>query len=832
MTLEIARAEAPSRSAHTSRVAEFKERVQNHLSRTVGKGAVAATERDWYDATAYAVRDLVAEKWVESAGSHYEQDVKRVYYLSVEFLLGRSLIRNLLSTGYYDACREAFDDMGLDLERIAAQEPEAALGNGGLGRLAACLVGSMASLGVPGYGYGIRYDYGMFSQYIENGEQREMPDDWLRFGNRWEFARPQFTFPVKFYGRVIQFRDERGTLRNAWVDTQDVSAMAYDQLLTGYKCWTVSNVRLWAARSQEFDLMSFNRGDYLDAVRDQAMAGSLSRVLYPDDTSYSGKTLRLQQEYFFVSASLQDILRRYSSTHPSFDEFADKVAIQLNDTHPAIAVAELMRLFVDIYELEWAKAWDITVNTFAYTNHTLMPEALETWQVSLFEVLLPRHLQIIYEINFRFLEEVRHRHPGDFDLVRRLSLIDEDGERRIRMAHLAFVGSHKINGVAALHTELMKSGTFKDLHEYFPDRIVNKTNGITPRRWLNQANRPLSRLITERIGDSWLANLDEVRALEPLADDAGFREEFRLAKRQNKERLARYVRERLGVEISLDAMYDVQVKRMHEYKRQLLNLLHVVTLYNRLRSGHAQEAASRVVIFAGKAAPAYLIAKQIIRLINDVGDVINNDPAIGNRLKVLFLPNYNVSQAEVAMPAADLSEQISTAGTEASGTGNMKFALNGALTIGTRDGANIEIGEEVGEDNIFFFGLTADQVEQLRWNGYDPWSYYHNHAELRQVLDMINGGYFSPRQEDRYREIFDLLTVGGDHFMLMADYEAYIACQERVDAEFRDPDLWWRKAILNTARMGKFSSDRTVLDYASGIWDVQATRPDLNLRSK
>ena len=825
MTIEVASSKQGERTG-VDRVSDMKERITHHLMHTIGKNLVTANDRDWYNATAHAVRDLIVERWLETVETVYETDTKRVYYLSLEFLIGRSLVRNLLATGDLDACQEALKEMDLDFDRIIEKEPEAALGNGGLGRLAACLVDSMASLGIAGYGYGIRYDYGMFSQYIDNGQQVEMPDDWLRYGNRWEYARPELTFPVKFYGQVMQFRDEHGQLRNAWVETEDVSAMAYDQPMAGHDCWTVTNLRLWAARSLEFDLKTFNKGNYIDAVRDQSEAASLSRVLYPDDTTLIGKTLRLRQEYFFVSASLHDILRRYSSTHPTLDEFPDKVAIQLNDTHPAIAVAELMRIFVDNYEMNWDKAWDLTVRTFAYTNHTLMPEALETWPVSLFETMLPRHLQIIYEINQRFLDDVRHHFPGDKDLVRRVSLIDDDGERRIRMAHLAFVGSHKVNGVARIHTELTKSGIFADLHRIFPDRVVNKTNGITPRRWLNQANRPLAALVTQKIGNDWVANLPVIRKLEPFADDPEFRARFRDVKRQAKERLNRYVRDRLGIVMNTDAIYDVQVKRMHEYKRQLLNVLHVITRYNRIRKGTVGDAPPRVVIIAGKAAPAYYIAKKIIRLINDVADVVNHDPAVNDRLQVVYIPNYNVSLAEIIIPAADLSEQISTAGTEASGTGNMKFALNGALTIGTRDGANVEIAEEVGEENIFIFGLTTDDVAGVRASGtYDPWWHYNNDQELKETLELIRNGFFSPKEPDRYQDLFSLLTDRGDYYLLLADYRSYVDCQDRVDANFLDVEDWTRKTVLNTARMGKFSTDLTVLDYAADIWDVKPTRP-------
>ncbi len=802
-------------------VADFQQRMLGHLTHTVGKGKVTATERDWYHVAALTVRDLLVERWMESVRTVYANDHKRVYYLSLEFLFGRSLVNNLLASDCFDLCQAALADLGLDLDTLAAQEPEAALGNGGLGRLAACLLDSMASVGIPGYGYGIRYDYGMFAQYMgEDGQQLEMPDDWLRYGNKWEFSRPELTFPVQFYGRVEQTRDNQGAKQVRWLDTDEVSAMAYDQLVAGFGNGMVNSVRLWAARSQEFDLKVFNRGDYVDAVHQQQRAASLSRVLYPDDTTSEGKTLRLKQEYFFVSASLQDIIRRFHSTHDNLRMLPYKIAVQLNDTHPAIAVAELMRLLMDQHGFDWDEAWDTTVRTLSYTNHTLMPEALETWPVGLFEILLPRHLQIIYEINHRFLQEVRRRFSGDEDLVRRVSLIEDGGERRVRMAHLAFVGSHRVNGVARLHTSLMEAGTFADLHRVFPDRIVNQTNGITPRRWLNQCNRPLARLISETIGREWTTDLQALRRLEPFAEDPAFRAAFRQVKRDNKERLARLASERQGLSLNVDSLFDVQVKRMHEYKRQLLNLLQVIARFNRLRDEPASGIVPRTVVFAGKAASGYATAKLIIRLINDVARTINNDPDVAEKLKVLFLPNYNVSLAEVIIPAADVSQQISTAGTEASGTGNMKLALNGALTVGTRDGANIEIAEEVGEDNLFFFGLSADQVKSVRAQGYDPWMHYDGNPVLRQVLDQIRDGAFSPGQPDLYRPIFDLLTGHGDHYLLLADFADYLACQGRVDALYRREDEWTRRAILNTARMGRFSSDLTVLGYAAEIWGL------------
>jgi starch phosphorylase len=800
----------------------LRRALSNHLVYTVGKDLHTATERDMFHALAYAVRDLLIERWMETMRSYYVQDAKRVYYLSLEFLLGRALSNSLLNIGIFQECEQVLAEFGIDLERVRMLEPDAGLGNGGLGRLAACFLDSMATLGLPGYGFGIRYEYGMFSQRVEGGRQVEHPENWLRYGNPWEFPRPEVLYPVRFGGRVVEFRDQQGNTHRDWVDADQVMAMAYDTPIPGYGTETVNNLRLWSAKAtRDFDLRYFNEGNYIKAVEDKNRTENISRVLYPDDTTTMGRELRLKQEYFFVSASLQDILYRYGKLHSTFDEFPDKVAIQLNDTHPALAIPELMRTMLDVHGLAWEKAWDLTVRTFGYTNHTLMPEALESWPVRIIEAMLPRHLQIIYEINYRFLEDVRHRHPGDVDRLKRMSIVGEEGDRHIRMAHLAFVGSHKVNGVSEIHTEIMRRTIFADFDAFFPDRIVNVTNGITPRRWLHQANYPLSRRIGARLGWEWIRNLERLSELVVLADDAGFREEFRAAKRENKERLAEVIKMRLGVDVPVDSMFDVQVKRIHEYKRQLLNLLHVVVRYNRIRANGSADIVPRVAVFAGKAAPGYFLAKLVIKLINDVADIVNNDPAVGDRLKVVFVPNYDVSTAAIIIPAADLSEQISTAGTEASGTGNMKLALNGAITIGTLDGANVEIREAVGDENIFIFGLTADEVAPLRRSGYNPWDAYNGNPELKQALDMIASGFFSPGQPDLYRPIFDALTAGGDHFLLLADFGSYVACQEKVDALYRNPEEWTRKAILNTARMGWFSSDRTVGEYAEKIWGVR-----------
>jgi starch phosphorylase len=800
----------------------FRRSLANRLIYSLGKDPITATTRDWFNTTAYAVRDLLIERWMETMRSYYRADAKRVYYLSLEFLTGRLLANSVMNMGLTGPCQEALSDLELDFDKVCDLEQDAGLGNGGLGRLAACFLDSMATLSLPAYGYGIRYEYGMFRQRIEHGRQVEHPDNWLRYGNPWEFARPEVLYPVKFGGRVIDVTDEHGRQRCHWVDTEDVMAMAYDTPVPGFGTTTVNNMRLWSAKaSRDFNLKYFNEGNYIKAVEQKNESENLSKVLYPDDTTQMGRELRLKQQYFFVCASLQDILRRFSTFHSNWDELPDKVAIQLNDTHPSIAIPEMMRVLIDFHRIEWDRAWDITRRTFSYTNHTLMPEALETWPVQLFEQVLPRHLRIIYEINQRLLDDVRHRWPGDVGVQRRMSIVDEAGGRRLRMAHLAIAGSHHVNGVAEIHTSLMKQTVFADFHRLSPDRIVNVTNGVTPRRWLHHANPELAALITERIGQGWMRDLSQLACLAPLAADPRFRKRVRLVKRSQKSRLARVIHERLNLVVNADAMFDVHVKRIHEYKRQLLNLLHVITRYNRIREGRGGDLVARTVVFSGKAAPGYAMAKLIIQAIHAVGDVVNHDPAIGDQLKVVFLPDYNVSNAELIIPACDLSEQISTAGTEASGTGNMKLALNGALTIGTLDGATIEIKDAVGEDNIFIFGLTAAEVSERRGAGYNPWDHYHADGELREAIDMIRGDYFSPASRGLFQPIADALTTFGDHFMLLADYQSYVACQERVDAVYRDEDEWARRAILNIAAMGRFSSDRAVAEYAHKIWDVR-----------
>jgi starch phosphorylase len=812
----------PSSGVATASAESVRQSLDRRLVYSVGKDNAMATTRDWFYATAYMTRDHLIARWMETMRSYYVTDAKRVYYLSMEFLMGRTLMNSLLNLSIEEQCRNALQQQGVELDQVREMEPDAALGNGGLGRLAACFLDSMATLDIPGYGYGIRYEYGMFSQHIDGGRQVEHPDNWLRYGNPWEFPRPEVLFQVKFGGRVVDYTDVNGELRHHWVDTDDVMAMAYDSPIPGYNTTTVNNMRLWSAKStRDFDLKYFNEGNYIRAVEDKNSSENLSKVLYPDDSTAMGRELRLKQQYFFVSASLHDILYRFSKSHEGFDELPNKVAIQLNDTHPAIAVAELMRVLLDVNHLGWDKAWDITTRTFSYTNHTLMSEALETWPVSMFEQFLPRHLLIIYEINERFLKQVMQRFPGENELRRRMSIIGEDGGKRVRMAHLAIVGSHAVNGVAQIHTQLMKQTIFADFDRFYPGKIVNMTNGITPRRWLNQANPLLTELISSRIGKGWIKNLDELKRLIPLADDVQFRHQFAAVKLANKQRFADELLHLLGADVRVDSLFDVQIKRMHEYKRQLLNVLHVITLYKRICDDPQAFVVPRTVIISGKAAPAYYVAKLIIKLINDVSAIVNHDPRVQGRLKLLFVPNYGVSVAEKLIPAADLSEQISTAGTEASGTGNMKLALNGALTIGTMDGANIEIHNEVGADNIFIFGLSTGEVADLRASGYRSVDYYHANGELSQVIDMIANGYFSPEEPDRFKPIVDNLLTHGDHYLLLADYASYIRAQKEVELAYQDQEQWVRKAILNVANMGKFSSDRTILQYAQQIWHTK-----------
>jgi starch phosphorylase len=748
-----------------------------------------------------------------------EQKVKRVYYLSLEFLLGRLLRANLVNLGLYEQCRSTVAALGGDLDGIFRVEPDAGLGNGGLGRLAACYLDSAATLQYPVYGYGIRYEYGIFEQRIENGWQVEKPEYWLQFGSPWELVRPEFATQVRLFGRVQDRSGPDGRYRPAWRDCETVIGVPYDIPIVGYDNNTVNFLRLWSSHaSQDLDLEAFNRGGFLDAVEGQVRSETISKVLYPADETEQGRQLRLVQQYFFVACTLSDVLRRYDREHETLDHLPDKVAIQLNDTHPTLAIAELMRILVDERELSWERAWEMTRAIFAYTNHTLMPEALEKWPVAMFEHVLPRHLAIIYEINRRFLDAVEQRWPGNGDRKARLSLIQESKPRSVRMAHLAIVGSHTVNGVAELHSRLIRSQLVPDFAELWPDRFINVTNGITPRRWLRACNPELADAITRRIGDGWVRDLDQLRALEDYADDADFQAEFRQIRESNKARVSEAIHRRIGTHLPLQSLYDVQVKRIHEYKRQLLNLLHVVMLYQEMLDA-PESRVPRVVLIAGKAAPSYHRAKLIIKLIHDVARTINADRRIGKRLRVVFVSNYRASLAERMIPGADLSEQISTAGMEASGTGNMKFALNGAITIGTLDGANIEIRKAVGEENFFLFGLTADQVSERRGR-FDPRQIYHANAAVRRALDAIATGQFNRKEPKLYEQVRDWLTRDGDYYMLLSDIESYAAAQRRVDALWRDQPAWTRTAILNMARVGFFSSDRAVNEYARRIWKV------------
>jgi starch phosphorylase len=803
----------------------LRRSVANKLLYNVGKDPNAAMARDWRMAISYAVRDRLTERWMGTTRQAYAENAKRVYYLSMEFLPGRALTNALLAVGLHDAGQEAMSAMALDLADLEALEPDPALGNGGLGRLAACLMDSMATEGLPGFGYGIRYDYGMFAQRIHHGQQVEAPDHWLVPGNPWEFARPEVLYTVKFGGRV-----ERVGGRYRWVDTDDILAMAYDTLIPGYRNDTVLTLRLWSARAPEaIELSAFNAGDYTRAIEAKNRSENVSRVLYPDDSTPAGKELRLRQEYFFAGASLQDILRRYlrpmrraaSEQPPDLRALGDHVAIHLNDTHPAIAVPELMRLLVDEHGLPWDDAWATCQRVFSYTNHTLMPEALERWPVSLLGGLLPRHMDIIYEINAAFLDEVREHFPDDIGVLERLSLIEEGDDPQVRMGHLSVLASHKVNGVSDLHSELVRETIFADFARLYPERFISVTNGVTPRRWLNQANRPLAALLDEQISDDWRRHLERLGELRDQADDPDFRARFQQAKTTNKQRLAETIGERVGVSVDPASLFDVQIKRFHEYKRQLLNVLHVITRYHRILDDPEADWVPRTVIFAGKAASSYAMAKLVIRLIHDVAERVNNDAKVAGRLKVVFVPDYNVSVAERIIPGADLSEQISTAGTEASGTGNMKLSMNGALTIGTEDGANIEIGEQVGRENMFLFGHSAKGVEALRQGGYDPAAWCDADPELRRAINAIGSGAFSPDEPGRYHPIVDALLHHGDRYLLLADYRDYVETHERVDALYRDREAWTRCAILNVAGMGPFSTDRTIRDYAQRIWGVK-----------
>ena len=804
-------------------VERIKKSVVHHLLSFQGRDPERSGEEDVYRALAYTMRDLMVEKWIETQKAFYAKEQKRVYYLSLEFLIGRSLRTAVTNLGLYQDVQKAVTELGFSFDDLRNEEEDAALGNGGLGRLAACFMDSIATLQVPGFGYGIRYEYGLFYQKLIDGYQREIPDNWLEDGSPWSFDRSMPRFPVQFFGDVLSYQDDDGSYRAKWINTQNVMARASDILVPGYKNNFVLNLRLWSAySSRDLNLTEFGRGDYIGAVQEKVRSETISKVLYPPDHNYAGQELRLKQQYFFVAATFQDIMRRFTKRCVDFDQFPDEVAVQLNDTHPSIAIPELMRLLLDIEGLSWERAWKITVKTFGYTNHTLMPEALERWSVDIMGRVLPRHLQIIYEINARFLKEVSERYPDDPARLKKLSIIEEGTPKMVRMAHLAIIGSHSVNGVAELHSELLKERLFPEFNEFFPGRFNNKTNGITPRRWLLDVNEELSLLISEKIGSDWVTNLDQLRGLEAYADDPAFSESWNRVKLYKKKQLARYIYDEVGVKVDPTAMFDIQVKRIHEYKRQLLAGIHLVHLYQRIVRGEAEGQAPRVAIFAGKAAPSYWRAKLIIKFINSIGSVINNDPRVGDRLKVVFLPNYNVSQAEIIMPAADLSEQISTAGTEASGTGNMKFSLNGALTIGTLDGANIEIREEVGDENIFIFGMTAEEVAFEKKNpSRTPEQICNNNKAVADIINCIREGAFSNGDTELFKPLVDSLMDPHDPYLLLLDFESYLECQKKVSTAFLKQRVWTKMSILNVARMGKFSADRTIREYAEDIWKVK-----------
>ncbi|HSH13119.1 MAG TPA: glycogen/starch/alpha-glucan phosphorylase [Desulfurivibrionaceae bacterium] len=806
---------------------ELKKTTIHHLMSFLGRDPRRANSRDLCKAISYVLRDNMIERWINTQKGYYDKHAKRVYYLSLEFLIGRSLGNSMINLGFQDPIAEVVHELGHDFEEIREQEEDAALGNGGLGRLAACFLDSMATLGIPAYGYGIRYEYGLFFQRLLDGYQLEAPDNWLRYGSPWEFTRPEQLFPVNFHGRVVTTVDGKGRMRKEWVDTEVIMAMACDFLVPGYRNEQVINMRLWTAKaSRDFNFSYFSKGNYIAAVQEKVKSETISKVLYPSDTLSQGKELRLKQQYFFVAATFQDIMRRHKRKHDNLADFNDRVAVQLNDTHPVIAIPELMRLLVDLEGMDWDEAWRITVATFGYTNHTLMPEALESWPVEMLERVLPRHLEIIYEINRRFLEEVTARFPGDVEMLRAMSIFEEGEVKRVRMAHLGIVGSHSVNGVAELHTHLMKTRIFRRFHEFYPNRFNCKTNGITQRRWLLKCNPGLAALITGRIGEGWVTDLEQLHGLEALAEDENFLAEWAAVKYANKVKLAEYIRKNCQISVSPESMFDVQIKRIHEYKRQLLNILHVIILYHRILDAPERQMTPRTVIFAGKAAPSYEKAKLIIKLISTVGAVVNANPLVAGRLRVVFIPNYGVSLGEKIFPASDLSEQISTAGTEASGTGNMKFALNGALTIGTLDGANIEIMEEVGRENIFIFGMTADEVEREKsCPSCSPREVYLAEAVVRRTLDSLLDGSFSGGDRDLFQPIFDGLLDPGDPYLLLKDLKSYVACQELVDRAYRDQRDWHRRALLNVARMGKFSTDRTIREYARDIWGIPVPNP-------
>lgn len=819
-------------------IANVKKCFNRHLHYTVCKDRNVSTTRDYYFALANAVKDHLVARWIRTQQYYYEKDPKRVYYLSLEFYMGRSLTNTMINLGIQGAFDEAMYQLGLDIEELEEMEADAGLGNGGLGRLAACFLDSMATLAMPGYGYGIRYDYGIFTQKIIDGEQHEEPDNWLLYGNPWEKERPEYALPVHFYGHV----EDDGKGGRKWVQSQIVLAMPYDSPIPGYQNNVVNTLRLWSAKSPvNFNLKFFNNGDYIQAVLDRNLAENISRVLYPNDNCFEGKELRLKQEYFLCSATLQDVIRRFKKskfgvsevTRGDFTLMPDKVALQLNDTHPALAIPELMRILVDIEGVSWDTAWDITRKCCAYTNHTILPEALERWPVDMLEHTLPRHLEIIYYINHCHMKEVAAKYPGNEDKLKVLSIVENDGCKRINMANLAIIGSHAVNGVARIHSELIKSDLFKHFYELWPHKFQNKTNGVTPRRWLLMCNPSLSDIISDKIGSEWPRDLDQLSKFRAFADDPLVQQAVIKSKESNKLRFASYLESQTGISINPSSMFDVQVKRIHEYKRQLLNILHAITLYNRIRKNSQASVVPRTIMIGGKAAPGYYLAKQIIKLFNRVASVVNNDSAVGDKLKMVYLENYRVSLAEKIFPAADLSEQISTAGTEASGTGNMKFMMNGALTIGTMDGANVEMAEEMGLDNIFIFGMTVDEVKALEAKGYDAHIYYNRNPVLKEVLDQIRDGFFSPQNPSEFKDMYDALLYH-DRFLTLADFDTYIEAQDNVSKTYENQSLWTKMAILNIASSGKFSSDRTITEYGREIWDIEPNlekMPDVSVKN-
>jgi len=804
----------------------LKDNFFEHLEYTLVKDKNTVTTEDTYMALAYAIRDKLVHKYLRTKNEYNKRDAKRVYYLSMEFLVGRLLGNTLMNLFEFKKSDETLKEIGYDLEKIRELEPDMGLGNGGLGRLAACFLDSMATLQIPGHGYTLRYEHGIFRQKIVNGEQHEVADQWLENGNPWEIPRNELNFKIKFNGKLEKTTDANGKIKYDWVDADIVDATAYDLLIPGYMNNTVNYLRMWKASSTKpFDFNFFNSGDYITAVLNENEAENITKVLYPNDNYTKGKILRLKQEYFLVSASLYDIVRQYKTNHSDMSKFHEKVAIQLNDTHPALAVPELMRILVDEEGIEWSKAWDITVKTCAYTNHTVLPEALECWPLDIMNTLLPRHMKIIFDINQDFLTMVGSKYPA---MVPKVSIIEESGEKRVRMANLAIVGSHSTNGVAKLHSEIIKKDLFSDLYKLFPERFNNKTNGITPRRWLKEANYNLFRLIAGKLGYNYIRNLDEIKNIESFLEDKNFVKSWQQIKLANKVILKNYIMKNNGIEVDENSMFDVQVKRIHEYKRQLLNALHVIAMYKKIKDNPDKKFVPRTVIFGGKAAPGYHLAKQIIKLITHIGFKVNNDPAISKYLKVVYLENYSVSLAEKIIAAADLSEQISTAGYEASGTGNMKFALNGALTIGTMDGANIEMSENIGEEHMFIFGLRDNQVKEMKAAGYNPQSYYNSNPELKAVLDMIINGEFSPNNKEEFIGLYNILMFYGDTYMLLADFEDYVKTQEKVSELFKDKDKWTKETIINSARMGFFSSDRTIMEYAKEIWKVSPVEVDMD----